>query len=229
MVYVICGENTIEARKFISEKREELKNKGFRILTISSSPLPQLKDLLYQPKTLFSEKVVYFADNLLKNNYSRHRKNIRQLIDYFVFLKKEDLFLWEEGRGKRDLPKIKGIIIKEFKAPTSIFQLQDSLIPANRQKVINLLHQVNSISDQTFIFIMIERRIRNLLIARSGGKPPVKFSWQAGKIKYQAQKWPLKRIILFYNGLGRIEKRYKTGQSPYSLIELLEILILSLL
>lgn len=229
MVYVICGENTIAARKFILEKKLELKNKGLRILIMPSSPFPQLKNLLFQPKTLFMEKTVYFADNLLKNNYSRHRKDIRQLIEHFVLSKEEDLFLWEEGRGKRELPKIKGLVIKEFKITASIFKLQDALVPNNKNEVINLLHQVVSVSDESFIFIMTVRRIRNLLITRSGGEPPVKFSWQAGKIKYQAKKWSLKELILFYGGLERIEKRYKTGQSPYSLTELLEILILSLL
>jgi len=229
MVYVICGEDVAAARKFIIAKKEAFAEKNYRVLTIPSSPSPQLKNVLYQPHTLFEETVVYFADNLLKRNYARHRKDIRQLIDHFILSKKEDLFLWEEGKTKRQLPKIKGLIVKEFRLPASIFKLQDSLFPANKREIIALLHQVGSVSDENFIFAMINHRVRNLLISRSGGEPLVKMSWQGKKIKYQARRWPLKKLILFYNGLERIEKRYKTGQNPYSLTELVEILILSLL
>ena len=53
-------------------------------------------------------------------------------------------------------------------------------------------------------------------------------SWQAGKLKYQGRAFTMDTLINSYRQLLAIDYKIKTGQTPYSLRQLLDFFLLNI-
>ena len=89
---------------------------------------------------------------------------------------------------------------------------------------ISTLSTVSESTEDIFIFIMLARHLRNILITKMGEKIPKLMSWQIGKLANQAKYWDEKNLINFYQGLHRIDVNSKTNGTPFSVKKSLDIL-----
>ncbi len=219
MLTIILGEDTAKSRKYWLEKKELVNKEGNKVVMLS---IDNLKDILYnpQPTSLFFKKNIYFSENLLSKYLKKEPKLILQLETFF---KERELFMWEKvARWElKVLKKIKTAKIVEFKPSKTIFNLLDLLSPAKMRLFIKALSEFEG--DENFIFKMVIRRVRDLIIAKEGGRLKVQ-QWQLVRFQSQARLWDKDKLIKYYKNLFKIEKSVRVAETPLSLRESLELL-----
>jgi hypothetical protein len=224
MLTIICGEDSISSRNYFTDQQKILKEKDFEIVNIDYHQVLELDETGSSESSLFATKRAYFTQSLNKKVFKKMSDKNEEKIKSLIAAKEVQIFDWEEEVSARDLKSIKGIIIKEFKPSQNIFKLLDSCYPGNLKIFINTLNKVSELTDDIFIFIMLVRHMRNILITKMGDKVPKLMSWQITKLSNQAKLWKLENLIGFYQGLHRIDVNSKTNGTPFSVKKSLDIL-----
>lgn len=224
MLTIICGEDSIASRNYFTEQQKLFKDKDFEIANVEYNQILELDELEAASASLFTQKRIFFTNNLNKKVLKKLSDKTEQKIKKIIASQKIQIFDWEEETSARDLKSIKGIIIKEFKPSQTIFKLLDSCYPGNLKTFIQILSTVSESTADIFIFIMLARHMRNILLIKMRDKVPKLMSWQIAKLSNQAKFWKLENLIGFYQGLHRIDVNSKTGGTPYTIKKSLEIL-----
>ena len=224
MLTIVCGEDSIASRNYFIDQQKVLIKKNFEIVNISYQQVLELDENEASSASLFTQKRVYFTNSLNKKVLKKLSAKTERRIKKIISSKQIQVFDWEEETSARDLKSIKGIIVKEFKPNQNIFKLLDSCYPGNLKTFINTLHIVSESTEDIFIFIMLARHMRNILITKMGKKVPKLMSWQILKLSNQAKYWRFENLINFYQGLHRIDVNSKTGGTPFTVKKSLDIL-----
>jgi hypothetical protein len=224
MLTIICGEDSVTSRNYFTDQQLLLKEKDFEIVNIDYYQVLELDETGSSEISLFTSKRAYFTQNLNKKVFKKMSDRNEKKIKAIIASKEIQVFDWEEETSSRDLKSIKGIIMKEFKPDKNIFKLLDSCYPGNLKTFIDTLNTLSESTEDIFIFIMLARHMRNILITKTGEKIPKLMSWQIGKLANQAKYWELKNLINFYQGMHRIDVNSKTNGTPFSVKKSLDIL-----
>lgn len=223
MLTIICGEDSISSRNYFLEQQKIFVKKGYEIVNVDYRLVLELDESEASSASLFTQKRVYFTSNLNKKVLKKLNVKTEKKIKDIINSKEIQLFDWEEETSSRDLKSIKGIVIKELKPSQTIFKLLDACYPGNLKQFIFILKTISQSTEDIFIFIMLARHMRNILITKQGERLPKLMSWQIAKLSHQAKYWSTDNLINFYQGLHRIDVNSKTS-SPYSVKESLDIL-----
>lgn len=223
MLTIICGEDNVNSRKYIQNLKSGFSSKNFEIRNIAPQQIEEMQKWFFESPSLFSEKKVFFTDNLMKYLKRTGEKLLADL-EKIAAATNIEIYDWEDSLTSRDLKTIKGALVKEFKPSENIFKLLDACYPPNKKQFLQLLDSVNETLDENFIFIMLTRHIRNLILINDGAVPTRMQKWQAQKFQSLGRHWQQKKLVSFYQGLYRIEIRNKTSTNPYSVKESLEII-----
>jgi len=223
MLTIVCGENSGASRNYYNDLRQNYREKGFEICDIKASEISNIYDWLNDNYSLFSGKKAYFTSFLNKRYSKKNLPGETKLIDRLIQDKAIDVIDWEEDLPARYL-KMKSGSVKEFKPSDTIFKLQDACYPGNIKEFIMLLSHLKKSQEDIFVFVMIARHIRNLMLTAFKQTPSGLFSWQKSKLADQAKRWEKNKLISFYDGLYRIELSYKSGLLPYKLSSALDIM-----
>ncbi|MFA4924279.1 MAG: hypothetical protein WC557_08825, partial [Ignavibacteriaceae bacterium] len=187
------------------EQQKIFAEKNFEIVIIEAKSILELNDSEASSESLFSQKRIYFTSNLNKKVLKKLNVKTEKKIKDIIASIEIQLFDWEEETSSRDLKSIKGIVIKELKPSQTIFKLLDSCYPGNLKQFITILGTISESTEDIFIFIMLARHMRNILITKQGEKLPKLMSWQIAKLSHQAKYWSTDNLINFYQGLHRID------------------------
>lgn len=223
MLTIICGEDSISSRNYFLDQQKIFTENGFEIVNIDYRLVLELDESEASSASLFTQKRVYFTSFLNKKVLKKLNVRTEKKIKDIITSSKIQLFDWEEETSSRDLKSIKGIVIKELKPSQTIFKLLDSCYPGNLKQFISGLKTISESTEDIFIFIMLARHMRNILITKLGERLPKLQSWQIAKLSNQAKYWKLENLVNFYQGLHRIDVNSKT-RSPYSVKKSLDIL-----
>jgi len=235
MLTIVCGEDTVKARSYYISLKDIYQKKGYEVNKLNPSQIEEVQLWIGENQNLFSDKQVFFIENLesriIKSRgrkSSKPKKNSFKTIEEIVSELAQDanieLVDWEGGKQGREIKSHSIAQIKEFKLSASIFKLQDSCFPGNVTNFIQLLREVSSFQDEQFIFIMITRSARSLLLAYDNLFGKTVQSWQQYKLKKQALLWTKTKLLGWYEGLFRIDLSTKSGTNPYGVLKSLEIL-----
>jgi len=224
MLTIICGEDSISSRNYFTDQQKILSEKEFNIVNIDYHQVLELDETGASESSLFATKRAYFTNSLNKKVFKKMSERNEKKIKAIITSKEIQVFNWEEETSARDLKSIKGVIVKEFKPSQNIFKLLDSCYPGNLKTFINSLNILSESTEDIFIFIMLARHMRNILITKLGERLPKLMSWQIAKLSNQAKYWKLENLINFYQGLHRIDVNSKTGRTPFSVKKSLDIL-----
>lgn len=228
MLLIVCGEDNAASRAFFSSYIEEQKKKGAEIIFCNPSDLLELHKGTSQSLHLFSPLLIYVTEKLETAGFRKSTKVKKDALFEAITTLAQDKNLqivdWEEGKPSREL-KLKDLAqIKEFKPSKSIFSFLDQCIPKNKIAFISTLTQLSQSQDEQFIFIMLHRHLRTLILTQTNNLPSKIPSWQRYKLKGQADKWTKESLLNFYEGLIKIEISTKSGTNPYGIKKSLEIL-----
>ena len=224
MLTVVCGEDNVTSRESYIQLKREYGMKNYEIRNLSISDLPEIPQWMGESRSLFGLSQVFFCENIGKKASKRSNPKLYELLE--VLASSPDVIVvdWEDSLSKRELKFPPTAQIKEFKPPRSIFQLLDSCYPTNYKTFLSILYSLPEKTDGTFVFIMLSRHVRNLLLVSTGSIPSTNQKWQVWKLRSQAKHWDTEKLCRFYEGLHRIDVMQKTGNNPYNLMKSLDIL-----
>jgi len=224
MLTIICGEDSIASRNYFIEQQKLFKEKNFEVVDLDHRQILEMDETGASESSLFSTKRIYFTNSLNKKVLKKLNSKTEKKIKDIIASKEVQVYDWEEDTSARDLKSIKGIVVKEFKPSQNIFKLLDSCYPGNLNTFLENLNGLSGLTEDIFIFIMLARHMRNILIVKTGEKIPKLMSWQIAKLSNQAKFWDLKNLLNFYEGLHRVDVNSKTNGTPFSVKKSLDIL-----
>lgn len=222
MIIVVCGEDIIASRDYYNKLRLDSQAKGYGISFISSSDVSEIPKWLSLAPSLFSQKSVYFTEHLNKK-IGRGTDALKKDIESIARDKSTILHVWEEVSA-RELKFGKTATIKEFKPSTSIFKLLDNFLPKNKNSFLSSLKTLAMDQDIPFIYLMLVRHVRKLILARESIFEGTVQSWQKDRLRSQALLWPEEKLLALYDTLFRIDISMKSGATPFTLRQSLDIM-----
>ncbi|MCX7996817.1 MAG: hypothetical protein N2691_03630 [Patescibacteria group bacterium] len=222
MFRLVCGEDTGAARSHIHDLKAEYRRKHAQVVEV---PPAELEDLLNaeQDTTLFGEPIVYITQGLLGYWGKRKKKAAEQIV---LLQKNEEVTVidWEPDKSLYDLKLKSAPFAKEFKPAASLFDIQDLCYPGNRERFIRALRVLEAIHDPFLIFSLLHKRIRLLMLLKTGQPTGTISPYVKTKATSQASRWELSKLAAFYTGLARIDQSVKSSGTPLSLPRSLEVL-----
>jgi DNA polymerase III delta subunit len=224
MLTTVCGEDTRASREFVHTLKKNLIHDGYFITEISASALEEEYKSDMAAQSLFGQKKAYFLDNV--SRLIGRKRDAATLTFLEKIQSDEDIMVinWESSKTARDLNPKKYGKIQEFKPDKSIFNLLDECTPSQMRRFLTTLEAVSHTQDEGFVFAMLVKHIRTLVLAANGALPPGTPPWQKGKLVKQASEWDQHKLIAFYEGLARIDVALKTGTNTFGMKKSLELL-----
>lgn len=222
MFHIICGEDTVASRSYYNVLIEDYQKLGYQIQSVDYEQALALATQTAWSMSLFNEKQIYVTENLDK----KYRTGKETVLCFEKIHQLDHVILidWEDGKSLYELKLKKIGKIKEFKPNETIFRLLDSCYPGNKLSFLsNLEHFANNNNEQ-FIFIMLVRTIRQLIIALTDPSSLKLAPWQKHKTISHASKWKPDNLLKFYAGLQRIDVLTKTNTYPQTIKQSLDIL-----
>jgi len=218
----------VAARRAYISAINSYREKQVEIIALPASSVLDVKKGLADNLSLFASQKLFCIENLEKYSFKKSTKTTKnEVYEALVAISSDAsivLLDFEDEKEAREL-KLKDLAtVLESKPATSIFKLMDECIPTNKEQFIKSLRVVCQTQDEMFVFIMLMRHVRQLVLAAhdslSSKLPP----WQKGKVLAQAKKWDKKLLTNFYSNLIKIEINAKTSSDPYGIRKSLEIL-----
>ena len=228
MITIFCGEDSVTARAAYIEAIEEYRLKQADIISLPASSILDIKKGLADNISLFSAQKVFCIEKLEKYSFKKSTKASKnEVYEALVAISTDKSIIlldFEDEKQGRQL-KLKDLAtVHESKPATSIFKLQEDIYPGNKLTFIKDLRTVCSSQDEMFVFVMLFRHIRQLVLATNNTLPSKLPPWMKYKILGQAKKWDPKLLVHFYEGIIKIEINAKTSADPYGIAKSLEIL-----
>ncbi len=222
MFLLVLGEDVTASRNYIHSLKKGYKEKQHRVLDVSPSDLEtELKNEM--DISLFGEPTIYFTTGLLGHWSKRkvkHADGMKTLLDHQTL----KVINWEDGKSMYDFKLKSAPHIKEFKLSTSVFDLQDMLVPGKKVAFIDKLNKLKDTQDPFMLYTLIHRHARLMLLLSTGQNPGRVNPYVKSKAESQARKWESSKLSQFYLGLTKIDQAVKTSNTPYSIPQSLEIL-----
>jgi DNA polymerase III delta subunit len=228
MLTIIHGDDTVSSRKILNEER--VKEVDTEVIRLDGNKITLAElTVLSQTSSLFESKRVIIIENLLAGAASKQKEAI---FSYLAKLTSPTIIIWEkEEIGKSILNKYfsKAKIIT-CQPPALIFKFVENLGAGSTADTLLLFRKVLTQAEAEFVFVMILRQWRHLLIAKDLGQKGLSFlsPWQSRKFMAQARYFTLEQLISSYRNLLAIDYKLKTGKIPYKLSELIDIFLVNL-
>ncbi len=226
-IYIFSGEDIVSSRNAYIDRVELLKKQNLEIQHILAKEISEeLSENIFGAKNLFGLSRAIATENFFSGQKSKEKD---QALEKILSFPEAILISWEEkefSSAAAEKPR-KDFIIKSFDLPKVLWKFLDGLSPKNKAQNLQKLHEIILGLEPHFIFSMIIRQFRLLILAIDGevdGLP----SWQRGKLANQAKDFGREKLIQIYKKLLQIDTKQKTSSSPFSLDSELDLLILGL-
>lgn len=208
--YLITGSDTVIARqKYLAIKKTFTADANFVEIDLSSiSPLELAEKL--QLNDMFGQTVFVFVNFALTKNiiWDEIDKNLGTKPAIFEAVGKNI------GRIPKDIKKKLQISVVDGR--TEIFNLINTLSPKVGISFLNLLKRNIIDTPEPVVMVMIQNRIRDLIIISTSPESYKGQSWQKGQLSSQAKLFSLSQLIKLYRKLLSIEIKEKNSQNPDS-------------
>lgn len=225
MITIIHGDDVIASRNFLFEQ----KDKNSLTFDAESLDISELKQEV-AGSGLFGPSIKIFIENLFTRKGS---KNLSGIISVLNDKTEADVYIWSDkilsAKVLLDFPKH---TIQLFKIPQNIWSFLDGIRPGRPGNVLSF-RQALSNTEPEIVFAMVIRQFRLMLglIESSGSSiDEVKrlAPWQRSKLLRQALMFEIDKLKQIYKKLYKIEKAVKTGKSPLTLPQNIDILLLEI-
>lgn len=202
MITILHGEDEVASRRELNKIISSFEGEVIRFEKNFN-----LTDFYQATSNLFNNKTLIVIENYLAG---------KKKLDLDVG--EANVIFWEPKEVSKTLIGTHKSL--EFKIPTLIWKLCESLKPTNGKQIIPLFESTLKTADAEFIFAMIVRQFR--LMLNPVGLPP----WQASKIQAQAKIFGEDSLKDKYRDLLEMDFENKTSQSALSLKDNLEKFLL---
>jgi hypothetical protein len=194
--------------------------------------LPELAQLRNELLTdnLFTEKKLFVFRNMFLFQVTRGKlsQKIEEIMQFLSSVRETaDMVFVDEDSNKIKYYKLyfPKATYHDYKLPGYLFAYLDNLKPGNIRKCFEYFQKSIATSPVEILFFMTKRRIKELLQLSSGELKGNYQPWMLGKLKSQAKEWNADKLVQFYSSLFNSEKLIKTGKTPYTTQQSLEIIL----
>ena len=222
MFLLVCGEDSTASRNHIHGLKQSYRQKQHRVVEITPQELDEtLKNEM--DVNLFGEPTIYFIQGLLAY-WGKQKKKSADEIKKLHENQTIKIINWEANKSLYDLKMKPSSTVKEFKLDTSVFDLQDMLMPGKKVQFIEKLTKLKQSQDPFLLYSLIHRHTRLLLLLNTGQRPLRANPYVVNKASGQSRKWETTKLKQFYLGLSKIDQAVKTSSTPFDIPQSLEIL-----
>lgn len=229
MLTIIHGDDIVSSRKILEEEKRKTDN--IEVITFDGSKISYTElATSVQSLSLFGNLRMILIENLLKGAVSKQKEEIFTFLSSGKLL--DTVILWEEEEISKALlrkffPKARIIICQP---PQLLFRFLETIGYKQPAELLSLFYQVLIQTEADFVFMMLLRQFRYLLVAKDLGSKGLSSmqSWQSRKFEQQAGYFTSAELVSSYRNLLSIDYKIKTGKVPYSLKELIDIFLVSL-
>jgi hypothetical protein len=141
--------------------------------------------------------------------------------------KENDIILWEDKEIGAGTIKLLGPLteVRKFALPVLIFQFLDNFRPGNGKMLLALYEKLLTSEPAELVFAMLTKRIRQLIQLSDGVTPEGLAGWQIQRLTMQSKSFTMEQLINIYKKLHAIEVKARTGASPFTTSQQLELLV----
>lgn len=229
MIILIHGDQLEQSRNKLNEYKEAAKDKELRVVDGKRADQTHLLQAL-ESRSLFGNDTAVIIEGFLSNAKKREKTFLNTLEKLVDVGSTTDVILYEEKEiDKTTIGKLgKNIRIELYKTPVVLFQFLESLRPGNPQVSLDAFTQTVVTEPVEVVFILIIRRIRQLIEVADNSTPVGLQDWQAARLTSQARHFTIKQLVAMHEQLLNIDIAIKTGSTPFTLTQLLEQFIIKL-
>lgn len=222
-IFVYSGEDIISSRKAFLEHLECLKKEDYETVRINGKDATEETLILHSsPNSLFGQKKLLAIDSLLSGKKFKENEKILKTLSSLECV----IAIWEnKDFSKADQLKYPNFVFKNFKLPQLLFNFLDSIVPGNTKNNLILFEETILSVDPSYLFLMLIRQIRLLILASDKNDLLKLAPWQKGKLQKQAKYFTLEKLKNINRRLLQIDFSQKTSQTPFPLEQQLELLL----
>lgn len=228
MITIIHGDDADASRLALVTLKDQAKPREIRELDGRNLDATALAQAL-RSRSLFGTETMVVIENL----FGKLGKKTK-LIELLASMLRQapdstQIILWENKELSPTVVKSLGKVqIKLFKTPQIIFQFLDSIVPNRGKDAVTLYQKLVASEAAEVVFLMLSRRVRQLLMILGGVSPDGLQPWQIGRLTAQAKSFTLPKLRELYAQLLQIDYSIKSGTSPFSLSSHIQQFLLSL-
>ena len=229
MLIIIHGDDVASSRRKLRELVDENKDDEKIFLDGRKLTLEELVLACESSSMLFNKKLIVI-ENFLGSPKNKNKENIISYLN--CECENSDIILWDDKKiDKRTFAvSLKKYAEYPLMLPANLFKFLDSIGVDQRNLIVGMFHSLLATLEAEMIFSMLVRQWRNMIIAIDANKlnPAGLASWQLGKLRAQARVFGNNKLISSYRTLLTIDYKIKSGLTPFSMRQLLDIFFLNL-
>lgn len=229
MITLIHGDDIVTSRKKLEEEKNQVGVK--EIITLDGRKIT-LSDLVLacDTRSFLAEKKIILIENLFSGGITKEKPKL------LSYLGKTDLsypvIIWEDREIEKQAVKKYFIRAKEIlcQPPQLLFRFLDSVGLQPPNQLLSLFHAVLTQREVELIYVLLLRKFRQLIVACDLGRGGLSelSVWQVERLLCQSRYFTGEKLISLYRQLLSFDYKIKTGQTPYSLSQLLDIFLTTL-
>ena len=228
MITVIHGEDIVSSRKKLIELIENQKDS--EIIRFEGAKLTATDFLIAtETRSIISNSKLIIIEQFSSSKKGQEKANIENQLN--GKLEEINIIIWEAKElDKTTLNKITGARILNYPLPKLLWRFLDSIGTIEAYDLLSMFNGLIKTWDINFIYAMIIRQWHNLLLTltlQNDGAIGLT-SWQLAKLKRQASSFTSAKLLNSYRYLISIEYKIKSGLTPLSLKEWLDIFFINL-
>lgn len=227
-MYILHGENNLASSKRLVEVTEQQINSGNKVISLDANNLKlEILRQELEPADLFGNTSFVCLTGLLSGT---KKKSQEKIIQFLKTQNYQNLLLYEtKSIHASTLKQFKGAIVENFKVEVDIFRFLEKIDPNQKE---NLLLSFQDLlvkkTEPEFIFAMLVRQIRQLIIAKTNPAQLKAPPFAINKLKQQSSAFTLDKLLDIHAGLYHIDLSIKTGKTQIDLKTLLSNFFLQL-
>lgn len=227
MITLLHGDDIASSRNALQEEKAKHTDKEVVTLYGKSTGIAELT-LATDSDSLFAIPKLIIIENLLKGPPSKEKTAMLEHVSGSLI---HEIILWEDRKIQAGVLKkyFSKARVSVFDFPAQLFKFLDSLSPNNTKNIISGFHNLLKKEEAELIFVMLIRQFRYMIMTYDSKETVAELpSWQAHKFRHQATLFSLENLISCYRQLIAIDYRIKTGQTPLSVREHLDLFFITL-
>lgn len=231
MLHLFHGESIEASRKELVTLKEKYKNGEVVSLDGRSMTATDLIQAT-ESTSLFGGNRLVVVENLFSKRLKKKTQDFDKFTQMINHLPHEtEIVFWEEKEQPKTIlgffPKNTDIAL--FRPDRMIFTFVESLRPGYTENILDNFHAAIKKDAPEFIFVMVVRQLRYLLMVKELKKEVKELSpWQLSKFMRQGQYFTLQKLLDLYGKLLEIDVRIKSGETPFSLTQEMRLFLLEI-
>ncbi len=228
MITILHGDHIDASRKVLQKYKEPQKGVELRVISGRQLDDNTLVQTL-ESSSLFSDSTRVIIEQLF-SSLSKQQKRIEKVCSVLKNNAKQNIVLWEDKKISPSVIRLLGadISVQEFALPVLIFKFLDAIRPGNAPAVLSLYNDLIENEAPELIFSMLSGRFRTLIMLSDHAHPKNMQSWQIQRLTMQSKSFTMEQLMTCYSALHAIEVTNRSGNSPFSVSEQLELFLASI-